>query len=86
VTHAFNEDQRFLSLSFTAGAGTLAIQPPANANLAPPGYYMLFLVNTAGVPSVASFVHFDPPGADREPPTAPIGLSGQGGIGSATLT
>src|SRR6185503_1600553 len=45
VTHAFDEDQRFLSLAFTAGSGVLKIEAPANANLAPPGYYMLFLVN-----------------------------------------
>src|SRR5206468_9470754 len=36
VTHAFDEDQRFLNLSFTAGIGALTIQAPANANLAPP--------------------------------------------------
>ena len=34
------------------------MQAPANANIAPPGYYMLFVVNTNGVPSVASFVRF----------------------------
>jgi hypothetical protein len=86
VTHSFDEDQRFLSLSFTAGAGSLTIQAPANANLAPPGYYMLFLVNNAGVPSVAAFVHFSAPGVDGVPPTAPTGLTGQGAIGSATLS
>jgi hypothetical protein len=34
----------------------LTIQAPANANLAPPGYYMLFIVDTNGVPSVATMV------------------------------
>ena len=86
VTHSFDEDQRFLSLSFTAGTGMLTIQAPANANLAPPGYYMLFLVNNAGVPSVASFVRFAAPGGDTQPPSTPTNLSGQGAIGSATLT
>src|SRR5206468_5206881 len=86
TTHAFDEDQRFLSLGFTAGAGSLTIQAPANANLAPPGYYMLFLVSSAGVPSVAAFVHFAAPGVDTVPPTPPSGLTGQGGIGSATLS
>ena len=86
VTHSFDEDQRFLNLSFTAGGGLLTIQAPVNANLAPPGYYMLFLVNSAGVPSVATFVHFAAPVSDTEPPAAPSGLSGQGAIGSATLT
>jgi fibronectin type 3 domain-containing protein len=46
---------------------------------------MLFLVNNAGVPSVAAFVHFSAPGVDAVPPTAPTGLTGQGAIGSATL-
>lgn len=56
VTHAFNMDQRFLDLSFTQGSGTLDIQAPANGNLAPPGNYMLFILNSAGVPSQASIV------------------------------
>lgn len=29
---------------------------PTNPNLTPPGYYMLFLINGAGVPSIATFV------------------------------
>ena len=86
VTHGFDEDQRFLSLSFTAGAGVLSIQAPANANLAPPGYYMLFLVNNADVPSVARFVQFAAPGGDTTPPTPPTGVTGEGAIGSASLS
>ena len=47
----------------------MTVQAPANANLAPPGDYMLFLVNTNGVPSVASFVRVaaaaDTDAADR---------------------
>jgi len=54
VTHGFNTDQRFLQLTFTAGNGALTVQAPANANLAPPGYYMLFILDTNGVPSVAA--------------------------------
>lgn len=56
VTHAFNMDQRLVELPFTPGAGVLDITAPANANLAPPGFYMLFLVDTNGVPSVGSVV------------------------------
>jgi hypothetical protein len=56
VTHAFNMDQRYLPLSFTLAGGTLDVQAPANANLAPPGYYMLFILDGNGVPSVASIV------------------------------
>jgi len=55
-THEFNRDQRYLPLSFTAVVNGLNVTMPANWNLAPPGDYMLFLVNGNGVPSVASMV------------------------------
>ena len=55
VTHAFNENQRFNSLSFTEVVGGLNVTVPANGNLAPPGDYMMFLINDAGVPSVAKY-------------------------------
>ncbi len=57
VTHSFDMDQRLVGLSFTAVTGGLTATVPSNSNLTPPGYYMLFVVNKAGVPSVASFVH-----------------------------
>jgi hypothetical protein len=56
VTHFFDENARFVPLAFQQTAGGLTISAPANGNLAPPGYYMLFLVNSNGVPSVAPFV------------------------------
>jgi hypothetical protein len=56
ATHAFNASQHYVSLSFTAGSGVVTVTAPANGNLAPPGYYMLFLLDTNGVPSVAATV------------------------------
>ena len=56
VTHSFDMDQRYVGLSFTAGSGSLTITGPPNSNIAPPGYYMLFLLNQAGTPSIASWV------------------------------
>ncbi|MBV9481595.1 MAG: DUF1929 domain-containing protein, partial [Acidobacteria bacterium] len=56
VTHSFDMDQRYVGLSFTAGQATLKVTGPPNSNVAPPGYYMLFLVNKAGTPSLASWV------------------------------
>ncbi|MBA2961007.1 MULTISPECIES: galactose oxidase-like domain-containing protein [Ramlibacter] len=56
VTHAFNMDQRLNVLPFTARTGALDITAPGSGNLAPPGFYMLFLVNANGVPSVGSIV------------------------------
>ena len=86
VTHSFDEDQRFHNLEFTKGAGTLNIQAPANGNLAPPGYYMLFILNSNGVPSIARFVRFPSPSADVTAPSIPGNLVGSGGIGTASLT
>ena len=54
VTHSINMAQRYVPLSFTAGAGSLTVTAPANANIATKGNYMLFLVDTNGVPSVAA--------------------------------
>jgi hypothetical protein len=56
ATHAFDFDQRFVGLSFTKGSGVLTVTAPPNPAVAPAGYYMLFLLNSAGVPSVARFV------------------------------
>ncbi len=55
-THTLDMSQHFVPLTFTAGSGTLSVQGPATANIAPPGSYMLFVVNGAGVPSVAKVV------------------------------
>jgi hypothetical protein len=56
VTHSNNFDQRYVDCTFTSSGGTLRVTSPPNANHAPPGWYMLFLVNSTGVPSVASWV------------------------------
>jgi PKD repeat protein len=55
-THSIDMEQRLVSLNFTAGDGVLNVTAPPHGNIAPPGYYMLFVLNSAGVPSVASFV------------------------------
>ena len=52
VTHAFDEGQRLISLSFSQTSGGIDVTLPASPNIAPPGPYMLFLVNGNGVPSV----------------------------------
>jgi hypothetical protein len=70
-THAFDMDQRLVGLSYTSGAGVLTLTSPPNGNVAPPGYYMLFLVNSAGVPSQAAFVQLSASIANQ-PPTATI--------------
>jgi Domain of unknown function (DUF1929)/Carbohydrate binding domain len=53
VTHSVNMNQRFMELSFTKSGNDSTVTTPANPNLAPPGTYMLFVLNAQGVPSVA---------------------------------
>lgn len=76
VTHSNNMEQRYIPVPFTAGSGSLQLTAPANANIAPPGYYMLFLINSAGVPSVASMVQVgpgeSPPPPEDLPPTVQL--------------
>jgi galactose oxidase len=56
VTHAFDASQRANTLKFTRAAGSVRVTTPANGRLAPPGHYLLFLLNRNGVPSVGRIV------------------------------
>jgi Domain of unknown function (DUF1929) len=56
VTHAFDMNQRFNELSFTRTTDGLTVKAPASRNEAPPGHYMLFILNQKGVPSTARVV------------------------------
>ncbi|HEX4682951.1 MAG TPA: galactose oxidase-like domain-containing protein, partial [Gemmatimonadaceae bacterium] len=56
-THAFDMEQRLVEVPFTRGSGVLNVTAPPNGGIAPPGYYMVFILNSSGVPSVATFVH-----------------------------
>jgi hypothetical protein len=56
VTHAFNMSQRLVPLTFSPGANGLSVVFPATRTVAPPGPYLLFLVNATGVPSVGQIV------------------------------
>jgi len=51
VTHAFDANTMAVSLQFTAGDGVITVTAPPNLNVAPPGHYMLFVLNRNGVPS-----------------------------------
>src|SRR5262245_43505776 len=71
-THAFDMEQRMVGLTFsTAGGTTLTVSGPPDARVAPPGYYMLFILNRQGVPSVARFVQVSAV-AGNIPPTGTI--------------
>lgn len=53
TTHAYNQSQRFVRPGFFRTPAGIVVVPPAHPNSAPPGPYMLFLINRQGVPSVA---------------------------------
>jgi hypothetical protein len=56
VTHAFDQSQRFLDLSFRKSAGGITVSGPRSNALAPPGPYLLFLLNGNGIPSIGRIV------------------------------
>lgn len=57
VTHAFDADQRYVGLSFSIKDNGLSIGAPPDANVAPPGYYMVWIIDTDGRPcKQASFI------------------------------
>ncbi len=85
VTHQFDEDQRYLELSFVKSGNIITVDAPANANLAPPGHYMVFLLNGNGVPSTAAIVRLPSPAEDAEAPTAPSGFTATGAVSRADL-
>ena len=87
-THSVDQDQRFMWLNFTRGTGSLTVDGPANANVAPPGWYMVFLNDDRGVPSVGAIVQVPVPtgaGADSTPPSAPGNLTASGQLGRVQL-
>ncbi len=56
VTHAFDQGQRFQRLRFDADGSALTVTAPREPNRAPPGYYLLFILNGDDVPSVGRII------------------------------
>jgi hypothetical protein len=82
-THQVDMNQHFVPLGFTASGNTLTIQSPASAGLAPPGYYMLFILTDRGVPAIAPMVQVRPA---NTAPAAPSGVTAVAGDGSAVVS
>lgn len=61
TTHSENQDQRLVPLSFSHTGTTLQLFMPASREIAPPGHYMLFVVNQQGVPSQGVIVKLGMP-------------------------
>jgi hypothetical protein len=57
VTHHTDAGQRYIRLGITAAVpGSLTVNTPTNGFVAPPGFYMLFILDASGVPSQAQWV------------------------------
>jgi Domain of unknown function (DUF1929)/FG-GAP repeat len=56
ATHSQDQGQRYVPLTFDTSGSTITATAPANSNIAPAGYYMLFITDNAGVPSVAKMI------------------------------
>lgn len=82
VTHSIDFEQRRIPLQYSVNGNGLTAVAPANSNIAPPGYYMLFLIDGAGVPSVAKIMKVDY-GTNLG---APVIVASSGGGGSANLS
>ena len=77
-THQIDMNQHFVPLAFTSAGGQLTVQTP-DTSTAPPGSYMLFIVNGSGVPSVASIVQLG------QQPAAPTNVVAEAGNGQASV-
>lgn len=83
TTHSVNMDQRYLSLPFTANGALLDVQLPSRAGDLPPGYYMLFVLDGRGVPSVSRMVRV---GIAATGPATPDFTPTAGGAGGGPFT
>jgi hypothetical protein len=98
VTHAFDMEQRLVGLcgpspqpACAAANNTLNLTTPPNGNIAPPGYYMLFLLDSAGVPSKAQILKLTPyittpPKGVISTPTDDVTIQAGGTVNFSTST
>jgi hypothetical protein len=99
ATHAFDMAQRLISLCgpspqpacVNSGSGILTLRTPPNGNIAPPGYYMLFLLDSAGVPSKAMFIQLSthtttPPVGVISSPASDVTIAAGATVNFATTT
>ena len=84
VTHGVNYTQRMNELQFSAGVNSLNVTAPVDPNSCPPGYYMLFILDSNGVPSIAHMVRIS--AGEPATPAAPSGLTAVPVTDRVTLT
>jgi hypothetical protein len=84
-THQMDMNQHFVPLSFTAASGSLNVTMPSSSATAPPGHYMLFILNNQGTPSVANIIGLNQP-TTPVAPSAPTGVTATAGNGTAQVS
>ncbi|WP_424211737.1 galactose oxidase-like domain-containing protein [Streptomyces sp. BI20] len=61
VTHSTDVEQRSVELGLTKTDSTVTVTVPKDPTLVPPGWYMLFVADADGTPSVAKWIQIRPP-------------------------
>jgi galactose oxidase-like protein/Big-like domain-containing protein/Kelch motif protein len=70
TTHHYDSNQRLVWLQITSRTSSyITVSSPINANIAPPGYYMIHVLNDSGVPSVARIIKIPDSSTDTTVPT-----------------
>jgi Domain of unknown function (DUF1929) len=81
TTHHYDANMRCLFLNVQSRtSSSVTVEAPLNANLAPPGYYMIHVLNSAGIPSIAEIIQIPGSGSgggggDTTPPSKVLGLA-----------
>jgi hypothetical protein len=76
TTHHYDTDMRLIWLQITGTtSNSVTVSAPLNANIAPPGYYMIHVLDSSGVPSIAKIVKIPGGGTDTTPPSQVAGLT-----------
>jgi len=77
TTHHYDANQRLVWLQIlNKTSNSVTVSAPLNANIAPPGYYMIHILTTLGVPSVAKIIAIPgTQGGDTTPPAKVNGLN-----------
>lgn len=61
TTHSFDSGQRLVDLEVVSrDASGLSAEVTGNPDVAPPGWYMLFLTDQSGVSSIAHWINLHP--------------------------
>lgn len=72
TTHQFDFSGTFVPLNVTLEGDRVALNIPANGNQVPAGRYMLFVVDSAGVPSRAAIISITPTAGGLPDATATV--------------